>query len=107
DAVRHVDNRHPRPDRPDHRVADADELIVVPVVREQRDDQPRPPFTSASRASTSPSMSCRSASTCTSRPCSRAVALVTGPIDTTRAPPGRLPAADMKYRTVELEVKVT
>lgn len=44
-------------------------------------------------------------------PCSRAVALVTGPIDTVRAPRGNdLPApssASVKNRTVELEVKVT
>ena len=36
-------------------------------------------------------MSWRSASTCTSRPSSRAVALVTGPIETTRAPSGTPP----------------
>ncbi len=39
---------------------------------------------SASSASMSPSMSWLSASTCGSRPCSRSVALVAGPIDTIR-----------------------
>ena len=57
--------------------------------------------------STSPSMSWRSASTCTVSPSSRAVALVTGPIDTTRAPSGTRPPDSVKKRTVELEVKVT
>ena len=52
-------------------------------------------------------MSWRSASTSGSRPCSRAVALVTGPIDTTRAPRGHAPPASRKKRTVEDEVKVT
>ena len=46
-------------------------------------------------------MSCRSASTCTSSPCSRAVALVTGPIDTSRALAGNAPAASIRKRTVE------
>ena len=52
-------------------------------------------------------MSWRSASTSTVRPCSRAVPLVTGPIDTTRAAGGSVAPAPSRKRTVELEVKVT
>ena len=53
-------------------------------------------------------MSCRSASTSTVRPSSRAVALVTGPIDTMRAAVRHDARRDSrKKRTVELEVKVT
>ncbi len=52
-------------------------------------------------------MSWRSASTCTVSPCSRAVALVTGPIETTRAPSGGRAPHSSRKRTVELEVKVT
>ena len=48
---------------------------------------------SSSSALTRPSMSWRSASTSTRRPSSRAVALVTGPIDTTRALAGKPVAA--------------
>ena len=46
----------------------------------------------------------------TSSPSSRAVSLVTGPIETTRAEPRRRtasPTASRKLRTVEEEVKVT
>jgi hypothetical protein len=52
-------------------------------------------------------MSWRSASTSTGTLSSAAVALVTGPMDTTRAPPGTRPPESRKKRTVELEVKVT
>ena len=53
-------------------------------------------------------MSWRSASTSTSRPAARAVSLVTGPIETTRAPVGkRSPSASVRLVTVEEEVKVT
>ena len=54
-------------------------------------------------------MSCCSASTCTSSPRARAVSLVTGPIETTRAPARKRsrPTAAMKKRTVELDVNVT
>ena len=51
-------------------------------------------------------MSWRSASTCTSMPSSRAVALVTGPIDTTRAPSSAPPKASVKKRTVEEDVNL-
>jgi hypothetical protein len=97
-------------DRQDHAVADPDEVVVAPVVGQQRDDHAAPtPRAAASAVSalTRPSMSCRSASTAGSRPCSRSVALVTGPIDATRAPAGTLPPPDRKKRTVEDEVKVT
>ena len=54
-------------------------------------------------------MSCCLASAWTARPWSRAVALVTGPIETMRALSGKRvsPSAARKYLTVELEVKVT
>ena len=43
-----------------------------------------------------------------SRPAARAVSLVTGPIETTRAAPGkRSPSASVRFVTVEEEVKVT
>jgi hypothetical protein len=52
-------------------------------------------------------MSCRSASTSTVRPCSSAVALVTGPIETMRAPAGGRAPDSTRKRTVELDVNVT
>jgi hypothetical protein len=53
-------------------------------------------------------MSWRSASTSTWRPAARAVSLVTGPIETTRASLGkRSPSASTRLVTVEEEVKVT
>ena len=76
--------------RADHAVADAHEVVVAAVVGEQGDDHRA---TSSTIAATRPSMSWRSASTCGSMPCSRRVALVTGPIETTRAaaqPPAAL-----------------
>src|SRR5439155_1362470 len=63
--------------------------------------------TSSSSASTTPSMSWRSASTWTSIPSARAASLVTGPIETTRADGGTAAPAPAKWRTVELDVKVT
>ena len=52
-------------------------------------------------------MSCRSASTSTASPASRIASLVTGPIETIARPLGNpVPAASMKLRTVEEEVKV-
>ena len=52
-------------------------------------------------------MSCRSASTSTVSPASRAASLVIGPIETTFAPSGTpFGAAARKLRTVEEEVKV-
>jgi exopolysaccharide biosynthesis polyprenyl glycosylphosphotransferase len=64
--------------------------------------------TSASNASTSPPGSWRSASTSTVTPASRSVALVTGPMDTVRAPSGiRPPVTSRKFRTVDDEVNVT
>ena len=63
---------------------------------------------SASSASTSPPGSWRSASVSTVAPASRSVALVTGPIETTRAPSGsRPPVTSRKVLTVEDEVNVT
>ena len=63
---------------------------------------------SATSASTSPPGSWRSASMSTVAPASRSVALVTGPIETTRAPSGiRPPVASRKFRTVDDEVNVT
>jgi exopolysaccharide biosynthesis polyprenyl glycosylphosphotransferase len=62
----------------------------------------------ASSASTSPPGSWRSASTSTVAPASRNVALVTGPIETTRAPSGiRPPVSSRRLRTVDDEVNVT
>jgi exopolysaccharide biosynthesis polyprenyl glycosylphosphotransferase len=62
---------------------------------------------SASSASTSPPGSWRSASTSTVAPASRRVALVTGPIDTIRAPAGIRPlVTSRKFRTVDEEVNV-
>jgi hypothetical protein len=60
DAVRDVHDVDVGIDRADHAVADADEVVVAPVVGEQRDDHGR---TSSTIARTRPSMSCRSAST--------------------------------------------
>ena len=67
---------------------------------------------SASRAATRPGMVCSPASASTRRPASRALALVTGPIDTTRGPssPSRArspsPSRPVKARTVEDAVNV-
>ena len=91
DAVGDVDDRASGCDAADHAVADADELVVAAVVGEQRDDHAAP-LRAARRRSRHPrARRCRAARPrrARSRPCSRRVALVTGPIDTTRAPSGR------------------
>ena len=73
-------------DPADHAVADAHEVVVAAVVGEQGDDHRRRPRQRARR----PGRRCRAARPrrARSRPCSRAVSLVTGPIETTRAPSG-------------------
>src|SRR5262249_9709508 len=100
----------------DHAVADPDELVAVAVVRQERDDgerhrRPQPSRAAASRttASTTPPTSWRAASTSGSRPRSRRVALVIGPIETMRVrgdSPASPPAPWRKNRTVEEEVNV-
>ena len=94
----------------DHAMADADELVAVAVVGEEGDERahyagPLAAAASAISASSKPTMSCRVASMCGSRPCSRSVALVTGPIEAIRVcGPGA--ALWRKKRTVEDEVNV-
>ena len=98
--MRDVDDAGRRADARDHPVADADEVIDQAVVGEERDD--RGPHArsaaSATSASITPSMSCRAASTWGSRPCSRRVALVTGPMLTNRARSGTRPPGGEEER---------
>ena len=93
DAVGDVEDPALRGDARDHPVADADEVVDQAVVGEERDHRGH---RTASRriASTTPSTSWRVASRSGSAPCSRSVALVTGPIETIR--PRGAPSAAAK-----------
>ena len=89
-------------------MADADELVVAAVVGQQRDDHRGDSRrVRGERVHQAVDVVALGLDVHASSPSSRAVSLVTGPIDTTRAPSGSSPPASRKKRTVELEVKVT
>ena len=94
DVVGQVDALGVRAPRRDDRVQRAHVLAARAVVGEERDHRahdahPTGAPASASSADTRPGIVCSAASAWTSIPSSRAVALVTGPIETTRGPAAR------------------